>query len=567
MRGSGAEILCSELQRAGVRHIFGVPGSALVDVWDAVRREPQMRVVRSTSELMSSFMANGHARATGKPAVLCAIAGPGLTYTVSGIAEALLDSIPLVFVVDAGAGVRADGAPGLQAIQQVDVLKPLVKCVFEVESADDVALATREALAVACRGEPGPVLLQLTARALRGSSSVTEPEKVAPALEPDIGSIAERLSGACRPLLLLGQGAADAAADVERLAEWLRSPVIATTSGRGVVSERHELSLASDVAGGSASVLNELVEHADLVLALGCKLSHNGSRGYSLVLPPERLIRVDTSEEVLRLTYPSSQTVEADVASFVAAPRGQIDERPPASEWSVEEIATWRTRLAAESPARFNPQLGPGSANDLFAALRRHLPDRGIVATDSGLHQYIVRAHLPVLEPRTLLVPTGFQSMGYGVPAAIGGSLATGERAVAVTGDGGLNIVGLELLTAVREKVPLTVIVIVDGYLGLIRLTQLARTGLETGVDVVTPQLDLFAQSLGAEYARLDRSADMDAVLRAAIESDAVTIVEVPMLEPPGIGRLRARGRALSTMRGAVGEHAVDRFRRIVRRG
>lgn len=526
-----------------------------------------MRVVRSTSELMSSFMANGHARASGKPAVLCAIAGPGLTYTVSGVAEALLDSVPLVLIVDAGAGTRADGAPGLQAIQQVEILRPLVKRVFEVESADDVARATREALESACRGEPGPVLLQLTLGALRGSASVTGPEQSEPADEPDTKAVAERLIGARRPLLLVGQGASNAATGVAHLAEWLRSPVIATTSGRGVVSERHELGLSSDVADGTAGALNELVAHADLVLALGCKLAHNGSRGYSLVLPPERLVRVDTSEESLRVTYPSSHPILADVGSFLGALRRETDGRSPASEWTVDEIATWKSKLAAERPARLNPQLGPGSANDLFLALRRHLPDRGIVATDSGLHQYIVRAHFPVLEPRTLLVPTGFQSMGYGVPAAIGGSLATGERAVAVTGDGGLNIVGLELLTAVHERVPLTVIVIVDGYLGLIRLTQLSRTGLESGVDVVTPQLDLFAQSLGAEYALLDRSADADAVLRAAIESDRVTIVEVPMLDPPGIGRRRARGRALTTMRGAVGEHAVDRFRRIVRRG
>ena len=324
-------------------------------------------------------------------------------------------------------------------------MRPLVKCVLEVSSPDEVARATRTALGQASAGEPGPVLLQLTSQALSGAGSSPEPETASPLHEPDTGAIAERLLAARRPLLLVGQGAADAAPEVRRLAEWLRSPVIATTSGRGVVSERHPLCIASDVAGGPAAPLNDLVARADLVLALGCKLSHNGSRGYTLVLPAERLVRVDASREVLGLAYPSSEAVEADVGVFLTSVRRQTDGRAPASEWTDNEIASWRTKNAAQRPARFNPQLGPGPASELFAALRRHLPDRAVVASDSGLHQYVVRANFPVVEPRTLLVPTDFQSMGYGVPAAIGGSIATGERAVAVTGDGGFNIVGLEL--------------------------------------------------------------------------------------------------------------------------
>jgi acetolactate synthase I/II/III large subunit len=549
-----------------VKHVFGVPGSALVDVWEAARRTPQMRIIASTSELMSSFAANGYARASGKPAVLCTIAGPGLAFAVSGIAEALLDSVPLVFIVDAGSGVRADGAPGLQSIKQVDVMRPLVKCVLEVSSPDEVARATRTALGQASAGEPGPVLLQLTSQALSGAGSSPEPETASPLHEPDTGAIAERLLAARRPLLLVGQGAADAAPEVRRLAEWLRSPVIATTSGRGVVSERHPLCIASDVAGGPAAPLNDLVARADLVLALGCKLSHNGSRGYTLVLPAERLVRVDASREVLGLAYPSSEAVEADVGVFLTSVRRQTDGRAPASEWTDNEIASWRTRNAAQRPARFNPQLGPGPASELFAALRRHLPDRAVVASDSGLHQYVVRANFPVVEPRTLLVPTDFQSMGYGVPAAIGGSIATGERAVAVTGDGGFNIVGLELVTAVRERIPLTVLVLVDGYLGLIRLSQLARTGVETGVDVTTPRLETFASSIGAAYARLDGSIDTDSVLQTALESDEVTIVEVSMRDAPGVGRLRARGQAVSRVRGTVGDQVLQSVRRVVGR-
>ena len=561
---TSAQLICAELQEAGVEHVFGVPGSALVGIWEAVRREPRMRVVGSTSELMASFMANGYARASGRPAVLFTIAGPGLTYAVSGIAEALLDSVPVVHVVNAGAGVRPDGAPGLQAISQAEIMRPLVKEVIEVDAASDISDAMRAALALSLAGEPGPVLLQLGTSALHGGASrpVEAPPSRAPA-KLDLSAVGDVVRASRRPLLLVGQGAAGAAAAVTRLAERLHAPVLASTSGRGVVSEEHPLSLVSDVAGGSAESVNALIAAADLVVVVGCRLSHNGSRGFRLVLDADRLVRVDTSREILDRGYPAKWAVEADAADFVSELEGQLGELPSGTGWGDEEIVAWRTRLERDRPARLDPQLGPCSAAELFAVLRRHLPERGIVATDSGLHQYFVRAHFPVLAPRTLLVPTDFQSMGYGVPAAIGGSLATGERAVAVTGDGGFNIVGLELLTAVREQVPLTVFVLVDGYLGLIRLSQLARTGHATGVDVTIPQLDAFAGAIGADYALLDAEGDADAVLQKALASAAVTIVEVPALDPDGLGRLRARGLASA----AAKDGRLGQLARRVRRG
>lgn len=532
--------------------MFGVPGTALVEVWDALRREPGIRVVRPTNELTASFMANGYARASGRTAVLCTIAGPGLTYAVSGIAEALLDSVPLVHVVDAGAGARPDGSPALQAIRQVDVLSPLVKGVVDVGSAGDVASGARAALALACAGEPGPVLLQVDVAALQGPAAGSSPSPAAsvPSFSADtLALVADTLLVSARPLLLVGMGAAGAAPAVTQLAESLGAPVLSTTSGRGVVSEQHPLSLAADIPGGPIEPLNQIVAQADVVLALGCKLSHNGSRGFALDLPSERLVRVDTASDALGGAYPAAHEIVGDVADVVAALAGMLGDADSRSEWTATELDALRERLAASIPTRLNPRLGPGSAADFFGALRRCLPERAVVATDSGLHQYLVRAHLPVLAPRTLVVPTDFQSMGFGIPAAIGAGIATGEQAVAVTGDGGLDIVGLELLTAVRERVPLTVIVLVDGYLGLIRVSQRARTGRETGVDISVPDLELFARSVGAGYARVDGSRATDDVLAAALASDGVTVVEVPTGDPPDLGRLTARGRALSTVR------------------
>ena len=559
MRRSGAELLCRELGRQGVEHVFGVAGSSLVELWEAIRRDSRLRIVAATSELTASFMANGYARATGKPAVLCTIAGPGVTFASSGIAEARLGSVPLVYVVDA--------APEA-AVPVDDVLPLLAKNVIDVATADAVTSASRAAFACAREGEPGPVVLRVHAGAFEGSARADRPEtEQAPRVATfDLGAVAERISRARRPVLLVGVGAAEAADEVAGLAERLTAPVVSTTSGRGVVSESHSLSLVFDAPWSSVEALNDVLERADLILALGCKLSRNGSRGYGLVLPSERLVRVDSSPEALDDHYPASVEIECDVGLFLSALEESLPASPSTSDWTKVEIESIRGRLDAETSPRLDPTLGPGSARDFFAALRRQLPETGIVTTDSGLHQYVARAHFRVAEPRTLLVPTGFQSMGFGIPAAIGARLATGEPTVAIIGDGGLAIVGLELITAVREQVPLTVVVLVDGYFGLIRVSQRARTGRETGVDVTIPDLPTFARSVGVEHVALDGSRDTDELLAAAIASDGVTLVEVATGDPPDLRRLTTRGRAYATTRRVLGGDRIPAARRVRKR-
>jgi acetolactate synthase-1/2/3 large subunit len=496
---NGAEVLATELHRAGVEHVFGIPGTSLVDLFEAFRGRRSIRVIRPTNELMASFMANGYARASGRTAVVCTIAGPGITYALTGIAEALLDSVPVVYVVDAGARQRDDGSPASQAIAQTSVLTPVVKAVLEARSAADVAEVTRTAVA------------------------------------------------------LVGLGAADASPVVTRLAERLQAPVVSTTSGRGVVSEEHPLCLPFDAPGASVETLNEVVGKADLVLALGCKLGHNGSRGYELKLPRSALVRVDSSPDAFGGAYPASETIVSDVDGFVRDVLPLLAEPSEPSRWTADEFARIRSRLADGIPERLNPRVGPVTARQLFATLRRHLPATAVVATDSGFHQYLVRAHFTVVAPRTLLVPTDFQSMGFGIPAAIGASVATGARAVVVTGDGGFASVGLELMTAVEERIPLTVLVLVDGYLGLIRLSQLARTGREADVAVSLPRLEAFASAVGADHMHLDATQDADLVLEAALRSERVTIVESPVADPPGTRKLTARGRVAAAVRGARG--------------
>ena len=557
---TAADALCRALTARGVEHIFGVPGTQSIDLWEALRRIGAPQPLVATNELSAGFMANGYARASGRVGVIATIPGPGFTFALTPVAEARLDSVPIVLIVGAAAR-RDDGAPALQAIPQVEMARPLVKAVIEVGSIEQIDSAVGEALRLAGQGEPGPVVLEVPESVLGAPSGRTRETPAAP--EPPserpagLDEAAERVAGASRPLLFCGQGAQGAADLVGELAAKLRAPVLTTTSGRGVVSEASPWSLVFDSPGVPTSSLNELLDESDLVLALGVKFSHNGSFGFTLRVAPEKLIRVDTSE-LRSPAYPASLELEADVAD---AARRVIEAilDGPASLWQEAEVEAWRERLAKVGKAVAEPRLGGRSPASFFADLRRVMPETAVLTTDSGYHQYMVRRHQQVLAPRTLLVPTNFQSMGFGLPAAIGAALSTGGVAAAVIGDGGFAIGGLELATAVRAGIPLVVIVFVDGSYGLIRLQQLRRTGHTSGVDLPPIDLSSIARAVGAGHIRVEGE-DAFPALAAAFDSGGVTVVEVPVEHSSDLERARRRGLATSTAQSVLGPRISKRL-------
>jgi acetolactate synthase-1/2/3 large subunit len=556
MAATAADVLCATLERRGTTHVFGIPGSETIELWDALRRSTGLTSVVPTNELTGSFMAIGHARASGRPGVLSTIGGPGFTYALTGLAEALLDSVPLVHVA-ALPTRREDGGPGLQWIAQHEIAAPLVKAIVDIPGPESVGDAVDEAFELATAGEPGPVLLQyepatLAGRA-RGGRAADPPGQGPPV--PDVDEVVAQLLAARRPVLLCGLGASRAATDVARIAEALRAPVLTTTSGRGVVSERHPLSLVHDVPGGSTEALDDLLGGADLVLCIGCRLSHNGSRGFRLHLPQETLVRIDASPDAMGAPYPASLELVGDAGSILAAVAEQMLAAGAASEWTEEDVTDLRRRLAEVRSPLPEPTVAGATPARFFAALRDALPDGAVVSADSGLHQFLLRAHFPVLAPGTLLVPANYQSMGFGIPAAVGAALATGERTVAVVGDGGLNIAGFELLTAARAGARVTVFVLVDRHFGLIRAQQLRRAGNAFGVDIPVADLRLLAESLGVTHVLLD-DVEGDGLPRALGDA-GVVLVEVPTKLAEPSAKDRARNLGLSLARSTVGPGAL----------
>jgi acetolactate synthase-1/2/3 large subunit len=560
------------MQAQGVTCAFGVPGTQTLALYEGIRRS-RIRSVLATNELAAGFMANGYYRASGRIAPLLTIPGPGFTWALTAVAEALHDSVALIHL--AGCTPTADSQLHLQAIDQQAVAAPLVKGTLRLSSADDVEREITRAFQLALSGEPGPVLVEWTREALEGAVSKTaRPPPTGATTTNGTASaaddVARLLLDAKRPLLLVGQGSAAAAGPLRELAELLHCPVFATASGRGILPEDHELCLGFDIERGNVALVNELIESADSVLALGCKLGYSGSGGFQLRLPAERLVRVDTSSESRDSTYPAKLTVIEDVAAFLARllPRVRAHEGRKCG-WSAGEIqgATRRLREVPEGIAE--PAVvgsSDPSVGSFFGALRRALPRDGIVVADSGLHQQLLRRHFEVLAPRGLLFPSDFQSMGFGLPAAIGAKLAEPQRrVVAVIGDGGFAMSGMELLTAVREGLSLTVVVLCDGLLGRIRLEQLAAVGRTTTIELLNPDFRAFAAAVGAAYASCE--AEPEAALRRAIDADGVTVVELRLKDTPRIQRVRATGLLRGAARRVLGPDWIRSLKRMVKRG
>ena len=528
---NGANLICESLRELGVSHVFGLPGTQNVLLYEALRTRG-MRSIVASDEGAAAFMAAGYARASGRVGVLTTIPGPGFVYALAGIVEAQHDSVPLLWLTlrqaDNGRAFQ------LQQIDQAAMAKPVVKRCMLVDRTDELAQALREAHAEAAAGEPGPVLLEISSAVLEAECVRAKSPTPAVADTVDIRPLAALLAQSARPLIYAGQGAQGAAEEVRRLAGRLRAPVLFTSSGRGVLPDTDPLAFVQDFSTGLGSVVPELIERADTVIALGCKFTHNGSGGGRLQLPENKLVRIDSSAAVLSANYPARLAVQSRVEDALAQLAGV---ELPRSQWAEHDLIEWRARLNRENslPISHEPVLGDtetGSVRAFFQALAAAAGARAIYAADAGLHQALTRRYAVAMLPRGLLCPSDFQSMGFGLPAAIGAALARPEASViACVGDGGLALSAGELLTAVREGIDLAIVVFSDGQLNLIRRQQVTRFGYESGVRLRNPDYSALAKAVGCSYFPV--VGDLTSLAQKVIGTPGVRLVELRLADTP----------------------------------
>ncbi len=549
----GAARVCQVLEKLGITHVFGLPGTQTVPLYEAIRTSALTSIV-PTSELSAAFMAGAYFRSSGRVAALATIPGPGFTWALTGVAEARADSAALLHLTLAepeGPRSRFE----LQAIPQRTVGSALAKGFFTVRSLEEIGPVLEEAHALAVGGEPGPVIVALSGTTGEAAAIPEAPVEAGGGGNHDVSLAWLRLTEASRPLLYVGQGALTSAPIIRRLAEELRIPVMATPSGRGILAESHPLSMPFDPCRGGHAAAKHLLQRADLVLVLGARLGHNGSAGHGLPLDPSTALQVDAAPENCGAAYGIPGIVARIEEWADVAPWGRL----APSQWDPAELDEARRTLRWPGGSPTEPRIAQGSAEEFFTDLRKALPESGRLVTDTGLHQILTRRYFDVLRPGGLLLPSDFQSMGFGLPAAMGAKLANpSDPVVGLVGDGSLAMNGLELATAAHLRICLPVVVFVDGHLNQIRVQQQREFGHVSGVDLPALDPEALAEAVGVEFAWVETISE---ALTAALGREGPTLLAVPVGDSPAMKKAVRRRRIRNAVKKAVGRRALGWFR------
>jgi acetolactate synthase-1/2/3 large subunit len=480
-RLTGSEIIWATLDGEGVSVVFGYPGGAILPAYDALRKFP-IRHVLVRHEQGAAHMADGYARASGKVGVAVATSGPGATNLVTGIATAMLDSVPMVCIT----GQVSSKVLGTDAFQEVDITGitlPVTKHNYVVTRAEDVAPVIREAFLVAKSGRPGPVLVDITKDAQQASAefdfaaAAPKPHRPHPMLKTESASIlqaAELIRSAKKPVILAGHGVlqSGAYAQVRTLAERMRIPVASTLLGLGGFPASHPLSLGMMGMHGEAWV-NEAIQKADLLIACGMRFDDRVTGTLATYAPNAKKIHIEVDPAEINKNVKVDVALIGDLKEALEALLPHLAPRDAKGEsaW-VKEIEASKGECAVRDISNL-PDSGHLYAAHVMHDLWRATEGKAIVVTDVGQHQMWEAQYYKHDEPRTLITSGGLGTMGFALPAAIGAKIACPDKEVwVIAGDGGFQMTAAELSTAAQEELDLNIAVVNNGYLGMVRQWQ-----------------------------------------------------------------------------------------------
>jgi acetolactate synthase-1/2/3 large subunit len=478
---TGSEILWATLEGEGVSVVFGYPGGAILPAYDALRKFP-IRHVLVRHEQGAAHMADGYARASGKVGVAIATSGPGATNLVTGIATAMLDSVPIVCVT----GQVSSKVLGTDAFQEVDITGitlPVTKHNYVVTRAEDVAHTIREAFLVAKSGRPGPVLVDITKDAQQGlaefdfAAAAPRPHRPHPMLKTESAAIvqaAELIRNAKKPVILAGHGVLQSAAyeQMRTLAERMRIPVASTLLGLGGFPASHPLSLGMMGMHGEAWV-NHAIQQSDLLIACGMRFDDRVTGTLATYAPNAKKIHIEVDPAEINKNVRVDVALIGDLKEVLEAllPHLAPQDGKGESAW-VKEIEASKGECAVRD-IRNLPDSGHLYAAHVIHDLWKATDGKAIVVTDVGQHQMWEAQYYKHDEPRTLITSGGLGTMGFALPAAIGAKIACPDKEVwVVAGDGGFQMTAAELSTAAQEELDLNIAVINNGYLGMVRQWQ-----------------------------------------------------------------------------------------------
>ncbi len=558
MKLTGAELIIRLLELNRITTVAGIPGGANLPLYDALGASA-VRHVLTRHEQGAGFVAQGMARASGRPAVCLGTSGPGATNLLTAIADAKLDSIPIVAIT----GQVPRAMIGTDAFQEIDtygLTVPITKHNFLVRSARDLLEVIPDALRIATSGRPGPVVVDVPKDVQTEAVEIDDlPAPVRPNPSPrigagEIGRAAELINESKRPLVLVGAGviAAEAAPKLLRLIERASIPATATLLALGAVPHDHPLFLGM-VGMHAARFTNLLLDECDLLIGLGVRFDDRATGKAAEFCPRAKILHIDIDPSELGKIKEPAVGLTADVGEALSALEPLIEINPRA-EW-ILRMSNLRARYPLMVPGSDDP-LRPYGIVRHAAAL---LPEDAIVTSDVGQHQMWVAQAYPFTRPRQWLTSGGLGTMGFGMPAAIGAALAAPDRTVACfSGDGSLLMNLQELATAAEQEVSVKIILLNNSHLGLVRQQQHLFYGKRYCASRFVAQTDFvaIARGFGIPAVDLCEARDPVAALEQAIRRPGPYLVNVPIAPEENVYPMVPPGGANRDMIGGEFDHA-----------
>ena len=560
MELTGAQILLESLKKEGVDVLFGYPGGAVIDIYDELPRHPELKHVLVRHEQGAVHAADGYARASGKVGCCLVTSGPGATNTVTGIATAYCDSIPLV-VFTGQVPTQLIGNDAFQEVDIVGITRPCTKHNFLVKDVRNLAKTIRQAFYLARSGRPGPVLVDLPKDIMQARTEFVWPEDIFmrsynPTYKPNLNQLrrtAEELAKARKPIILAGGGVimANASEVLCELAHELNIPVDTTLMGLGAFPANGDLWLGMVGMHGTYAA-NMSINHADLLVCVGARFDDRVTGRLQDFASHARIVHIDIDPTSIRKNVEVDVPVVGDcrqalegILEICRAKMADTDWSGMHADW-LQTVHEWK----ANHPLAYNKN-GHIKPQQVIETMYSITKGDAIIATEVGQNQMWAAQFSTFTKPRTLLTSGGLGTMGYGFPAAIGAQFAFPDKLVInVAGDGSIQMNIQELATVVQNKIPVKVVILNNGHLGMVRQWQelfynrnYSHTNMEAQPDFVK-----LAEAYGAEGYRISKPEELEDVLRKALTSPNPAFIDVMVEREENVYPMVPAGAALDEM-------------------